>query len=164
MLHVHSFLSHQLMARPRPANPVPTASECWTGPVTGSGVVFPSLWPQLQSSLFTLSGNCQRAPPVWEELPVFWPWGSCQTSQTSLDPMNPDLLLRLKPSHLLFGTTNHSSWNPAPVSALGLIQYLSPVLRVSPKSLHFPMTYPMPVPKEHMGGMGMYVREIRSSR
>lgn len=114
------------MAGPRSANPALLPQNI--GQDLGLGQVLSSLLCGPTSNLVSapLSGNCQRAPPP--HVPVFWPWGSCQTSQTSLDPRTPGLLLRLKPSHLPFGTTNHSSWNPAPVSALGLIQFSSPVL------------------------------------
>lgn len=68
---------------------------------------------------------------------------------------------QVKLSHILFGNTNHFSWIPTQTWFL-LSSHLL-LYWVSLKSLHFSMTFPLPVPKEHMGEVGIYVRKIQSS-
>lgn len=70
---------------------------------------------------------------------------------------------QVKLSHILFGNTNHFSWNPTPTPDLVLIQFSSPALLGLPEVTSLSVTYPLSVPKEHMGGVGIYVRKIQSS-
>lgn len=100
----------------------------WTGrwePVAVSGVFFPCLQRQLQpgSCSFFWRPPSFLLPSLPLTIPALWPWGSPQTSdpsQTPLDPVTPWFAPGVKPSHLLFGSTDHFSWSLAPIPALVL--------------------------------------------
>lgn len=89
----------------------------------------PSPWPQLRP------GSCTpfwKLPKSFLFLPL--PFTSLLALEKSPDlsgitgSHDPWFAPQVKPSYLLFGTTNHFSQNPAPVPAPGLIQFSSPAL------------------------------------